>query len=291
MKLKSLFILSLAVFFFLSWKFIDNNKGSDLSEHQSIPIRMREIGHQLLLKSGDSSSRVLPIVSLKNNTYLIKFESQLAFIPDTLVQIVHKGMQHSNLPSNYIVNVLKCETRNEDNGFGIIGEKDQDVVYGFEIMGDKHKDVVPCLGRSLPEQCYEIRVSFKQNTFTNSRYIYPAASMMFCMFLAFLFFKKNHPAKESNYQEPQSIQLGKIQFLYEKQILKLDKHSIELTTKENQVLKILASNLNETLSREKLQKEVWEDEGVLVGRSLDVFISKLRKKLEKDHKEQQKAKA
>jgi DNA-binding response OmpR family regulator len=31
-----------------------------------------------------------------------------------------------------------------------------------------------------------------------------------------------------------------------------------------------------------LQKEVWEDEGVIVGRSLDMFISRLRKKFEKD---------
>ncbi|MDQ1149658.1 DNA-binding response OmpR family regulator [Sphingobacterium zeae] len=32
--------------------------------------------------------------------------------------------------------------------------------------------------------------------------------------------------------------------------------------------------------RSRLQKEIWEDEGVIVGRSLDMFISKLRKKLE-----------
>lgn len=268
MKLKSLFILSLVVFFFLSWKFIDDNNVSDLSEHQSIPIRMREIGHQLLLNSGDSSSRVLPVVSLENNTFLIKFESQLALVPDTLVQIVHKGMQSSNLPSEYIVNVLECGT--------------SDVVYGFEIIGDKDKDVVPCLGRSLPKQCYEIRVSFPNNIPTPSRYIYPTSSMMFCLFLAFLVFRKNKFSKKLNDQGHQFIQLGRIKFLYDKRLLEVGENSIELTTKENQVLKILASNLNETLSREKLQKEVWEDEGVLVGRSLDVFISKLRKKLEAD---------
>ncbi|MFT7160275.1 MAG: hypothetical protein ACI9GZ_001448 [Bacteroidia bacterium] len=268
MKLKSLFILSLVVFFFFSWKFIDNNNVADLSGHQSIPIRMREIGHQLLLNSGDTSSRVLPVASLKNNTFLIKFESQFALVPDTLIQIVHEGMQSSNLPSQYIVNVLQCGTF--------------EVVYGFEIIGDKDKDVVPCLGRSLPKQCYEIRVSFPHNTPTPSKYVYPASSMMFCLFLAFLVFRKNETYEKLNDQGRQFIQLGQIKFLYEKRVLKVGKNSIELTTKENQVLKILASNLNETLSREKLQKEVWEDEGVLVGRSLDVFISKLRKKLEAD---------
>ena len=53
-----------------------------------------------------------------------------------------------------------------------------------------------------------------------------------------------------------------------------------MTSKENQVLHIFASNPNQIIDREQLQKQVWENEGVLVGRSLDVFISKLRKKLE-----------
>jgi DNA-binding response OmpR family regulator len=36
------------------------------------------------------------------------------------------------------------------------------------------------------------------------------------------------------------------------------------------------------MERSRLQKEIWEDKGVIVGRSLDMFISKLRKKLEFD---------
>jgi len=46
--------------------------------------------------------------------------------------------------------------------------------------------------------------------------------------------------------------------------------------------RILALSPNEIIERSRLQKEVWEDEGVIVGRSLDMFISKLRKKLEVD---------
>ena len=36
------------------------------------------------------------------------------------------------------------------------------------------------------------------------------------------------------------------------------------------------------IGRDQLMKEVWEDEGVIVGRSLDMFVSKLRKKLQAD---------
>ena len=55
-----------------------------------------------------------------------------------------------------------------------------------------------------------------------------------------------------------------------------------LTTKESKILHILALQQNQIIDRDKLQKEVWENEGVIVGRSLDMFISKLRKKLEQD---------
>jgi DNA-binding response OmpR family regulator len=56
----------------------------------------------------------------------------------------------------------------------------------------------------------------------------------------------------------------------------------ELTAKENKLLLIFARSPNAVIERTRLQKEIWEDEGVIVGRSLDMFISKLRKKLETD---------
>jgi DNA-binding response OmpR family regulator len=56
--------------------------------------------------------------------------------------------------------------------------------------------------------------------------------------------------------------------------------TIDLTGTETRLLLIFASSPNQTIQRSRLQKEIWEDEGVIVGRSLDMFISKLRKKLE-----------
>ncbi|MCZ4223450.1 winged helix-turn-helix domain-containing protein [Pedobacter rhodius] len=59
-------------------------------------------------------------------------------------------------------------------------------------------------------------------------------------------------------------------------------NTTDLTGTETRILLIFALSPNETIARSRLQKEVWEDEGVIVGRSLDMFISKLRKKLEAD---------
>ena len=57
---------------------------------------------------------------------------------------------------------------------------------------------------------------------------------------------------------------------------------IPLTAKEAKLLYVFANAQLELIDRDQLMKEVWEDEGVIVGRSLDMFVSKLRKKLQAD---------
>jgi DNA-binding response OmpR family regulator len=64
--------------------------------------------------------------------------------------------------------------------------------------------------------------------------------------------------------------------------LVINKKTIDLTETEMRLLLIFALSPNEIVERSRLQKEIWEDKGVIVGRSLDMFISKLRKKLEFD---------
>ena len=53
---------------------------------------------------------------------------------------------------------------------------------------------------------------------------------------------------------------------------------------ETKALKIFAENINQIVEREKLMKEIWEDEGIVViSRNVDVLVSKLRKKLSDDN--------
>lgn len=76
--------------------------------------------------------------------------------------------------------------------------------------------------------------------------------------------------------------LGPVLFDAKNRKLIINGKTIDLTWTESRVLLIFASSPNKTVERSRLQKEIWEDEGVIVGRSLDMFISKLRKKLEPD---------
>ncbi len=76
--------------------------------------------------------------------------------------------------------------------------------------------------------------------------------------------------------------LGATLFDVDTRKLMIDGKTIDLARTETRVLRIFALSPNEAIERSRLQKEIWEDEGVIVGRSLDMFISKLRKKLEWD---------
>ena len=81
---------------------------------------------------------------------------------------------------------------------------------------------------------------------------------------------------------PELAALGKFLFNVKDQLLLLGSEVISLTDKECRVLELLHKNYGELIPRETLMQKVWIDEGVITGRSLDMFISKLRKKLSVD---------
>lgn len=64
--------------------------------------------------------------------------------------------------------------------------------------------------------------------------------------------------------------------------MEFDGKKVELSGKESELLSLLYNHKNETLERDEILAFVWKDEGAYVGRTLDVFISKLRKKLSAD---------
>ncbi|HTE23081.1 winged helix-turn-helix domain-containing protein [Flavitalea sp.] len=81
---------------------------------------------------------------------------------------------------------------------------------------------------------------------------------------------------------PELPSLGKFLFNAKDQHLLLGSELISLTDKECKVLELLHNNFGELIPRETLMDEVWLKEGVITGRSLDMFVSKLRKKLSPD---------
>jgi DNA-binding response OmpR family regulator len=77
--------------------------------------------------------------------------------------------------------------------------------------------------------------------------------------------------------EEKIIVLGRLTFDIENSILRSKSESKNLTKKEAQILKILYKFKNNVIPREVILNAVWGQDDYFVGRSLDVFISKLRK--------------
>ncbi len=79
-----------------------------------------------------------------------------------------------------------------------------------------------------------------------------------------------------------SFSFGKFEFDAERQLLHLNNEEIKLTTKESQLLKLLCMNFNKPLSRTSALKAIWGDDSYFNARSMDVYITKLRKHLKGD---------
>lgn len=78
------------------------------------------------------------------------------------------------------------------------------------------------------------------------------------------------------------FQVGKYMFDNNKQQLEADGEITRLTTKESELLKLLVQNKNKTLQRSFALKRVWGDDSYFNARSMDVYITKLRKLLKED---------
>jgi DNA-binding response OmpR family regulator len=84
--------------------------------------------------------------------------------------------------------------------------------------------------------------------------------------------------------EEKIISLGFFTFDVENYTLKSQTDLKSLTKKEAQILKILYKFKNQVIPREVILNAVWGQDDYFVGRSLDVFITKLRKYLKEDPK-------
>ncbi len=80
------------------------------------------------------------------------------------------------------------------------------------------------------------------------------------------------------------FEIGAYKFDSEKQMLDYNGNSLKLTTKESGLLRLLCIHKNDVLDRNFALKTIWHDDNYFNGRSMDVYIAKLRKYLKDDQK-------
>ena len=258
-------VLFISVWLISAYAFIGQK---DEAPEKHLEVVLREIGHQLLLQAGDSTSRVLPIRKIDENIYQISFQKDFGFVTDSLISLVHRRLEKSHTSKNYIVNIKDC------------GQKA--TIFAFEINAQQD-NLLPCGGRNQEVGCYLIEINFLKT----KRISFAFLMMMFIpmFFLGFYlkgkFWKIDHRVKIIDHGD--LPQVGRYYFDMKKNMLYFKDISITLSGKEAKALQLFTEKPNQVIDRETLMKEIWEDEGtVVISRNVDVLVSKLRKKLSED---------
>ncbi len=248
-----------------------------LDTEPHLHVTMRMIGHKVLLSVGDSTSRVLAI-DQKENKYTINFESAFAFTPDDLIPIISTIMEKAHIDDGYYVEVIDNRT--------------DSIIYNYEIGRCGVQYMIPCRLRTQPKANYSLQITMKDDdkldqinslSQADSKVSFTTPLLVSTSFFLLLgLFLYNNKKRSATEIDPSMMSIGN--FIFDKNNMKLhfEDQKIELSHKESELLQLFYTSINTPLEREYILNKVWGDEGDYIGRTLDVYVSKLRKKLEPD---------
>jgi DNA-binding response OmpR family regulator len=89
-------------------------------------------------------------------------------------------------------------------------------------------------------------------------------------------------SKDKDDETADKFEIGNYFFDYTSQIITYKGQQQKLSTKEAELLRLLCLKKNDVLTREEALIKIWHDDNYFTGRSMDVFLSKLRKYLKED---------
>lgn len=276
-KIKSwglpLSLVVLAVFI-LSAVWWPEAKGEDTQlEPTRVNLALRETGDRLLDLAGDSTSTIAPVRRKDAHTWQLRLERRFNY--DSLPHILRRALLRQNIRLDYNVAVVRC--------------KDNELILGYSASGLELYGEVPCGGRELAADCLNIELSFLDKVIPRpnpwkSSFLLLSGFLFLAALGTVLYRQKTRSISEAQAEENQHTQLGfgQSSFDFANQTLSVNGQLKNLTFREAKLLNYLIQNANQVLDRERILEAIWQDEGMLVGRSLDVFISRLRKLLQED---------
>src|SRR5918993_1215588 len=307
-------IVMIAVF--LTASSFTKHSNPDLRVKQ-VNLIIRQIGHRLLLDAGDSTSRVLPVTEIREGTFLLKFENEFAFKHDSLMMLSRVLLPKTQFPSGYTVTVHDCSKTDIVYGFQLNntspdilacrGRSEPQGCYTIEFTFPDFYPKVEQKKTDIDQLTQELKsskfgpnetnpiptaIGIEESKTTNSDF--PLVNLVYTGMLVLLgvsfligrfgkiLRRQNQDNAAIQESDQESAALGKLLFNVKDQRLTLGSEVISLTDKECKILELLNKSFGELIPRETLMQEIWINEGVITGRSLDMFVSKLRKKLSGD---------
>jgi DNA-binding winged helix-turn-helix (wHTH) protein len=271
-QLSALFWL-VFLFTFLTHHVSGNNESVQFAE--KVNLALRRTAHHLLVENGDSLSKIPAIQQQDVNTFNVRVDRLFDY--DKLPQLLQESFAQHDIVRPYTVSILNCES----------GE----IQLGYSVKDLTSKKGVPCAGRKQEPGCYNIQVNFspetQQASTGNNWWVLPIGSLLAGLgFIVWKRGKKERSPDESvltnEIVSPAKTRFGGSELDLPNLSLLSGNEIYNLTYREAKLLNLFVSNKNQVLERDFILKSVWEDEGVIVGRSVDVFVSRLRKMLASD---------
>ncbi|SEI43964.1 Transcriptional regulatory protein, C terminal [Dyadobacter sp. SG02] len=257
----------------LSGILMANNDAVRFSEN--VNLSLRRTVDLLLRANGDSLSQIPPVKQTDANTFSVQMDRMFDY--DKLPEILQRSFDSYHIDRPYSVAVLDCKT----------GE----VTLGYQFFDLTQPGGVPCAGRSREEGCYTLQIRFtpevpKPQTAGNTWLLISVGGALAGLgYIAWT--RSRHKKSPETPSQEAAIPLSRIAFGHSwldtaNQTLHNSETTQTLTFREAKLLGLFVRNINQVLERDAILKSVWEDEGVIVGRSVDVFVSRLRKMLAAD---------
>lgn len=153
---------------------------------------------------------------------------------------------------------------------------------GFELAQQirKHNERIPIFFLTAKGQKHDMLTGY--NIGADDYITKPADADILMSKIQAVLKRQNNPLPTTT--DKVHLHIGKYQFDASKRVLTIGNQKQSLTPTESHLLHILSSHLNQRVAREDLLKAVWKEANYFTGRSMDVYIAKLRKYLAKDDK-------
>ncbi|MBK8698568.1 MAG: response regulator transcription factor [Saprospiraceae bacterium] len=264
-------LLPLLVLPFLAWMVIPDGERDTLGfSPENMNLALRRTADRLLRESGDSTSRIPSVEQTGETTWRLRMERPFDY--KRLPALLQASLDMHGITQPYEVRVRQCISSVIDLGY-----HQRDVL--------DTNAVVACDGREMPNGCHYIEVAFTGTKKAGNYFLVKAGviAMALLVLAGFWYNGRQHKTMPaSNTQEPHWLVFGNSQLDADNQILQCSELRQNLTFRETKLLQLFAANPDKLLERDFILQEVWANEGILVGRSIDVFVSRLRKKLQTD---------
>lgn len=239
-------------------------------------LALRRTGHHLLLAGGDSTSRIPAVKKLNADTYVIQLNKPFDY--NRLPTLLQESFDLHGIKNNYDVAVMDCKTN--------------ELQLGYNFLDYSKTKEVACVGREQIMSCYNVKVTFSlpENQPKSNPVWWTLGLSLAFIGISYIVLSRRKtvptPLIQTSDEQPietsTRLHFGESSMDVENQLLYSANTQHNLTFREAKLLHLFIKHQNQVLDRDFILKSVWEDEGVTVGRSVDVFVSRLRKLLQED---------